>query len=104
MKYVSTFRRLMLCFTLLSTPAFAQEVQPLDSIRAAAQSYVLKQVPSEKPGTVQVEVGALDSRLRLIPCAEPLKAVLPPGATFRARMTVAVSCAAPANWTVYVPV
>jgi flagella basal body P-ring formation protein FlgA len=90
--------------TLLSAPAFAQEPQSLDSIRAAAQSYVLKQVPSEKPGSVQVDVGALDSRLRLIPCAEPLKAALPPGATFRARMTVAVSCPAPTNWTVYVPV
>jgi flagellar basal body P-ring formation protein FlgA len=104
MNYVSTFRRLVPLLTLLSAPAFAQEPQSLDSIRAAAQSYVLKQVPSEKPGSVQVDVGALDSRLRLIPCAEPLKAALPPGATFRARMTVAVSCPAPTNWTVYVPV
>jgi flagella basal body P-ring formation protein FlgA len=104
MNYVSTFRRLVPLLTLLSAPAFAQEPQSLDSIRAAAQSYVLKQVPSEKPGSVQVDVGALDSRLRLIPSAEPLKAALPPGATFRARMTVAVSCPAPTNWTVYVPV
>lgn len=89
---------------LLSTPAFAQEIQPLDAVRTAAQVFVLKQVPSQKPGSVQVNVGALDNRLRLAPCANPLKAALPTGATFRARMTVAVSCASPVRWTVYVPV
>jgi flagella basal body P-ring formation protein FlgA len=104
MNRVSTFRRLVPLLTLLSTPAFAQEIQPLDAIQATAQSYVLKQVPSQKPGSVQVNVGALDQRLRLAACATPLKAALPTGATFRARMTVAVHCAGPTTWTVYVPV
>jgi flagellar basal body P-ring formation protein FlgA len=104
MNRVSTFRRVMPLLTLLSTPAFAQEIQSLDAVRDAAQAYVLKQVPSQKPGSVTVNVGALDSRLRLVPCAQPLKAALPPGATFRARMTVAVSCAGPTTWAVYVPV
>jgi flagellar basal body P-ring formation protein FlgA len=90
---------------LMSTPAFAQEQsQSLEALRAAAQEFVLKQVPSQKPGSVQVNVGALDSRLRLAACESPLKAALPTNATFRARMTVAVSCAGPATWTVYVPV
>lgn len=105
MKRASTIRQHVLCVTLAAcAPAFAQEPQSLDTIRAAAQDYVLKQVPSQKPGSVQVNVGALDSRLRLASCATPLKAALPVGATFRARMTVAVSCAAPSTWTVYVPV
>ena len=104
MKCVSTFRRVAPLLTLLSTPALAQEIQSLDAVRDAAQAYVLKQVPSEKPGTVQVNVGALDARLRLAPCAQPLKAALPSGSTFRARMTVAVSCAGPTTWAVYVPV
>jgi flagella basal body P-ring formation protein FlgA len=104
MNRVSTFRRVVPWLTLLSAPAFAQEIESLETVRAAAQAYVLKQVPSQKPGTVQVNVGALDSRLRLAGCATPLKAALPTGATFRARMTVAVSCAGPSTWTVYVPV
>jgi flagella basal body P-ring formation protein FlgA len=104
MNHVSTFRRALPVLILLSTPALAQETQPLDSIRATAQAYVLKQVPSENPGSVHVNVGALDSRLRLAACDNPLKAALPTGATFRARMTVAVSCASPTTWTVYVPV
>ena len=90
---------------LMSTPAFAQEaIQSLEAVRGAAQDFVLKQVPSQKPGSVQVNVGALDSRLRLVACEQPLKAALPTNATFRARMTVAVSCAGPVTWAVYVPV
>jgi len=89
----------------MSAPAFAQEaIQSLEAVRGAAQDFVLKQVPSQKPGSVQVNVGALDSRLRLAACEQPLKAALPTNATFRARMTVAVSCAGPTTWTVYVPV
>ncbi len=105
MKRVSTFRRLVPWLTLLSTAAaFAQDIQSLEAVRTAAQEYVLKQVPSQKPGSVQVNVGALDSRLRLAACGQPLKSALPTGATFRARMTVAVACSGPTTWTVYVPV
>jgi len=105
MNRVSTFRRVVPWLTLLScAPAFSQEIQSLEAVRDTAQSYVLKQVPSQHPGSVTVNVGALDSRLRLASCAQPLKAALPSGATFRARMTVAVSCAGPTTWTVYVPV
>ena len=112
MKRVTTFRRFVpwLALGVLSSHAFAvianesADVQSLDAVREAAQIYVKKQVPGQQGGSVQVDVGALDSRLRLVACAQPLKAVLPAGATFRARMTVAVSCAGPVSWAVYVPV
>ena len=107
MRSPTTFRHSSLALALISASAFAQapvQIQSLDAVRSAAQSYVKKQVPEREPGTVQVNVGNLDSRLRLAECAEPLKVALPTGATFRARMTVAVSCASPAAWTVYVPI
>ena len=108
MNRVSTFRRVVPWFTLcaLSTHALASsnEVQSLDAIRATAQAFVRQHVPNRKPGSVQVNVGALDSRLRLAPCTDALKASLPTGATFRARMTVAVSCPGASTWTVYVPI
>jgi flagella basal body P-ring formation protein FlgA len=108
MKRPSTFRRFALIGAcILVAPVLAQvdeSIQSLEAIRAAAQSFVVQQVPTQAPGTVQVNVGALDSRLRLAPCADPLKVSLPPGATFRARMTVAVSCSGATAWTVYVPV
>lgn len=69
-----------------------------------AQAYVKEHVPQSQPGSVQVTAGALDSRLRLVECGRPLKASLPAGATFRARMTVAVSCPQGVTWTIYVPV
>ena len=106
---VSRFRRIVpwLALGVCVTPALAQtdnSVQSLDAIREAAQTYVSQQVPKGEPGTVQVNVAALDPRLRLAPCENPLKAALPPGSTFRARMTLAVSCAGAVAWTVYVPV
>jgi flagella basal body P-ring formation protein FlgA len=107
MKTVSTFRRVLpwLAASVLVEPVFAQEsIQSLDAIRAAAQTFVTQHVPKQAPGAVTVNVGALDSRLRLAPCASPLKVSLPAGATFRERMTVAVSCTASSSWTVYVPI
>jgi flagellar basal body P-ring formation protein FlgA len=107
MNTVSRIRRAVPCIALgaIGTFAYADtEVQPLDTIRAAAQEYVKQHVPNQRPGSVQVTVGALDSRLRLAACATPLKVALPSGATFRARMTLAVSCPAATSWTVYVPV
>ncbi len=115
MKRVSRFRRItralvvpgLLAASTLAASAQAQvdeSTQSLDAIRAAAQSFIVRQVPKQAPGSMQVNVGALDTRLRLAPCADPLNAALPPGATFRARMTVAVSCTSGTNWTVYVPV
>jgi flagella basal body P-ring formation protein FlgA len=109
MKRVSTFRRVLPCLAicLVTMPAFAQvdsSVQSLDAIRAAAQTYVTQHVPKQAPGALTVNVGALDSRLRLAPCTQPLKVSLPTGATFRDRMTVAVSCVSDSSWTVYVPI
>jgi flagellar basal body P-ring formation protein FlgA len=90
---------------MLAAPLFAQEnIQSLDAIRTAAQTFVTEHVPKQAPGAVTVNVGTLDSRLRLAPCATPLKVSLPAGATFRDRMTVAVSCTASSSWTVYVPI
>jgi len=108
MNRVSTFRRFALVVaSLLAVPVLAQvdeSIQSLEAIRAAAQSFIVQHVPTQAPSSVQVNVGALDARLRLAPCGDPLKVSLPPGATFRARMTVAVSCAGATTWTVYVPV
>jgi len=104
----TTFRHFFTPLALLSVmtaPVSAQSaVQSLDVIRATVASYVKEQVPARDPNSVQVNVGTLDARLRLTECADPLKVSLPTGATFRARMTLAVSCPGPSTWTVYVPV
>jgi len=55
------------------------------------------------PGRVEVSVGDIDPRLRLMTCArtEPF---LPPGARLWGRATVGVRCVEGAKWTTYVPV
>ena len=81
----------------------AEHIEPTDSIRAAAESFVKSQLPREA-SVASVTAGSLDPRLRLVRCAGGLHAQLPPGASLQARSMIAVACGGPARWTVYVPV
>ena len=91
----------MLCLAL--TTHAQQAVQPLESIRAAAEQHVRSRIA---PGgyTVRVTAGELDPRLRLAPCSGPLHASTAAHSALQARTTVGVSCGQGATWTVYVPV
>ncbi|HIP53509.1 MAG TPA: flagellar basal body P-ring formation protein FlgA [Chromatiales bacterium] len=51
----------------------------------------------------QVQVGRLDSRLRLRRCSRPLEASFPPGGKRSGRVTVGVVCRGDKPWKVYVP-
>jgi flagella basal body P-ring formation protein FlgA len=96
---------LALCSLYMSI-AWAQtdpNVQPLASIREAAEDYVRSQIPGDSK-TAIVTAGQLDSRLRLAKCSAPLSSSLTHGAQLQARSAVGVSCRAGATWTVYVPV
>jgi len=107
MKRVSGIRRTVLFVTFVALSPFAgaqESVQSLEAIRAAAQTFVRDRLPKAEPGATQVSVGALDARLRLAHCEQPLAAGLPAGAVFRPRMTIAVSCPEGNVWTIYVPV
>jgi flagella basal body P-ring formation protein FlgA len=107
MRRASTFRRL----PILAPAAFrhshaaatagVQVVEPLGSIRAAAEDFVRRQQPDVS--RVHLRSDELDPRLRLAECASPLTASLVAGAELHARTAVKVSCPAPA-WTVFVPV
>ena len=88
-------------------PAITQAAQSLESIRSAAESFIRQQIPQvESQSNVKIITAAdgLDARLQLNDCASALQAALPSGARIQTRTTVAVSCSAPARWTVYVPV
>ncbi len=78
-------------------------IEPLSSIRAAAESFVQAQMPAGQPGIV-VSAERLDPRLRLARCAAPLEASLLYGARLSAQTSVAVRCRSGADWTLYVPV
>lgn len=78
-------------------------IQPLDSIRAAAEGYVRAQMPPGKNDIV-VQANSLDPRLRLAICLGPLATAFISGARLQAQVSVVVSCRKGADWTVYVPV
>jgi len=89
----------------LALPASAQPAQAVDEVRHAAADFVRQrmQTSAGTAGTVHVEAGALDARLRLAPCAQPLQAFSNSELRPAPRLTVGVRCTQPA-WTVYVPV
>lgn len=109
-EYASTIRRVRLATGLvvatagLLIPALAgAAVQPLASIRSAAEHFVRARMPPGHNGIV-VTAGRLDPRLRLKRCAAPLRAALLAGARLQANASVAVGCTDGAEWTIYVPV
>lgn len=84
---------------LAGAAASAAEPEPLEQIRAAAQDYVAARLG----GAVQASAGTLDPRLRMPACGQPLQAAAPAPNAGNA-WSVAVHCAGPAVWTLYVPV
>lgn len=79
----------------------SDEVQPLDSIRVAAE-HAARAALQPLGGELRIGTIQIDPRLRVAACAAPLQAQLdgPAGA----RSIVAVSCQQPRAWTLRVPV
>ena len=96
-------RTLLGALLWLGTLAAAAAIQPLESVRSAAEAFVRSEMPPGESGVV-ITAGRLDSRLRLASCAGALEASLLSGARLQAQTSVAVGCRRGADWTVYVPV
>lgn len=78
-------------------------VQSVESIAAAARDFATTH--GLRAGARRtVEVGALDARLRLAACAQPLHATAAPGVRSSLRMTVEVRCPSSGGWRLFVPV
>ncbi len=96
---------ILIIAVLLGLPGLghAGTVQSLASIRNAARNYARTQAQGQQ-GTVIVDAGRLDPRLRLTACTQPLATFLPPGSRRLGAITVGVRCTGHAPWTLYVPV
>ena len=97
---------LILTLGMTGAVAFGQDVsriEPPESIRAAAESFVKSQLPRDA-SVASVTAGALDSRLRLVRCTGGLHPQLPAGTGLQSRTMIGVACEGPVRWTVYVPV
>jgi len=80
--------------------SIAAEIQDQAAIRAAIEATIAPRLTALHDAEGQIEVGTIDSRLRLPPCPN-INVDLPPNNA--ALMTAKVSCTAP-TWTLYVPV
>ena len=94
-----------LALVAVSGVAAAQDAgrEPLEAIRATAESFVKSQMPREA-NVASVTAGTLDSRLRLARCTSGMHSQLPAGVSLQSRTMVGVACDGPVRWMVYVPV
>ncbi|NMG33165.1 flagellar basal body P-ring formation protein FlgA [Azoarcus sp. TTM-91] len=82
----------------LSCPAFAQQApEPVNRTVLA----FLQQEARGLPGKVEIEVGGLDPRNQLPPCAN-LIPFLPAGTRAWGQISVGVRCDSPVTWTAYI--
>lgn len=101
--FLSLCARAALALTLL--PALLGAATPAaissgDDIRAAAQR-LLEQRARTDGAASQITVAALDPRLRLSRCDQPLRASIAGDGQLRPVTTVAVRCEAPIRWSIY---
>lgn len=101
-----TMRRITALFFLLLTSIQVSAAtermtarQDISAIRQTVDGFLREQAGGI--GDAAVEVGRIDSRLKL-PACTALQAFLPKGSKAWGRTTVGVRCTAPALWTIYV--
>lgn len=83
-----------------ATTAYA--VQDLDEVRKAVGEF-LHASNGSIASPDHVEVGVIDSRLRLARCGRSLKLFIPAGGAAAGNTTVGVRCLGPSPWLIYVP-
>jgi len=83
----------------LSSPATADSFESPGAIRAAVRAAAERQVALAKDQTFDIDIGEIDSRLRLAACPS-LAVDIPPATT--SFLSARVSCQQP-FWTLYVP-
>ena len=80
----------------------ASELQPLEDIRKAAETFATNRTSTDKDRVI--EVGYLDPRLRLPLCNQPL-ATDQLGQQFNTpNITVTIKCNSPNPWSIHIPI
>jgi flagella basal body P-ring formation protein FlgA len=89
-----------------STVLEAANIQDLNVLKSAAESFALSKVANATDDTRRVDiiVGNVDSRLRLVECSEELNLFVPPGSRLQGNTTIGVRCSAPKPWSIYIPI
>jgi len=81
--------------------------QTTASLHNAARDFLQRQLQetlaSNPDNSVEIQLGRLDSRLRLQRCENELRPFLPAGSRLQGKLTVGVQCTGGKPWTVYIP-
>lgn len=77
-------------------------VHPPEGILAAAKAYLEQTLSPPAGGRLEIKLGRLDPRLRLVQCKQTLEVFQPTGARSLGATSVGVRCPGPVNWTLYV--
>lgn len=95
----------LLLLLLIPFGAIAQvSDETRNTLREAAESFVLSQIDAEPATRVLVTAGPIDSRLPLTTCQDKLQITLPGNMTIRRNTTVLLTCQESPGWNVYLPV
>lgn len=97
----------IMCLTWLVcniSGAHAGGVQSIDSIRKAARQFIAEHTKTVYQQPAEINIGKLDSRLRLRQCNLPLDVYLPTGSRDLGRFTLGVRCSGQKPWSLHVPV
>lgn len=85
-----------------ASPQLSRQIQSHDDIRLAVHNYI-QQETKQLPIRPKINVGHLDSRLRLAACDKPLEAFTTDGSKIKGRTTIGVRCRGSQPWSIHVP-
>lgn len=95
----------LLVAIVAASPATAQQDNhPHADIQRAAEQFAMTQIDSTGLTDVQAAANAMDSRLTLQRCEQPLETFATSSIPNASRLTVGVRCNGQKPWTLYVPV
>lgn len=97
------FISVLVSVVFLTQPVKAESVHALADIEQTAFLYAAAEAQASYDNP-QIIVDALDNRLRLQECGQPLQAFSNTVSNTLGNRTVGVRCSSPTEWTVYVPV
>ncbi len=93
---------LLILWLASSTAISAQDWHDTASIEAEVETFVKSQLDPQPDQTYQVTLSAVDKRLQLSRCPEPLSLSFPGSIQVSRYTTVKVSCKSETPWTIYV--
>lgn len=99
------FLALFLVGSLLFVPrhTLANSLDVQDQINSAIEAYS-DQLLLPRYQDFQLQIRPIDARMKLEHCAQPLTVNHRPPGRISGRLTMKVSCSAPSNWKIHVPV